>query len=87
MRQNKQQKLLSDEQWAILTLLFPEPKRRKDGRGHPWASNRSCLEGVLWVLRSGARWRDMPEQYPNGSTCWQRLRMWEEQGICAPVQN
>jgi transposase len=81
MRQNKQQKLLSDAQWGVLTPLFPEPKRRKDGRGRPWTSNRSCLEGILWVLRTGARWRDMPEQYPNGSTCWRRLRMWEEQGI------
>jgi len=49
--------------------------------GRPWASNRSCLEGILWILRTGARWRDMPEPYPNGSTCWRRLRMWEEQGV------
>jgi transposase len=81
MRLKKQQKLLIDEQWEVLTPLFPEPARRKDGRGRPWVSNRSCLEGILWVLRTGARWRDMPEQYPNGSTCWRRLRMWEEQGI------
>ena len=65
----------------IGNLIFPEPKRRKDGRGRPWASNRSCLEGILWVLRTGARWRDMPPEYPDGSTCWRRLRMWEEQGI------
>jgi transposase len=29
----------------------------------------------------GARWRDLPEEYPDGSTCWRRLRMWEEQGV------
>ena len=62
--------------------LFPEPKRRKDGRGRPWASNRACLEVILWVLRTGAWWRDLPEEYPDGSTCWRRLRMWEEQGVC-----
>ncbi len=71
----------SEEQWAIIAPLFPEPKRRKDGRGRPWAKNRSCLEGILWILRTGARWRDMPEPYPDGSTCWRRLRMWEEQGV------
>ena len=58
----KRQQLLSEEQWEILCPLFPEPKRRKDGRGRPWASNRACLEGILWVLRTGARWRDVPER-------------------------
>ena len=65
----KRQVLLSEAQWEILAPLFPKPKRRKDRRGRPWAPNRDCLEGILWVLRTGARWRDMPEQYPDGSTC------------------
>jgi len=73
--------LLSEKQWALLALLFPEPKRRKDGRGRTWASNRACSLGILWMLRTGARWRDLPEEYPDGSTCWRRLRMWKEQGV------
>jgi transposase len=77
----KRQELLSQEQWKILEPLFPEPKRRKDGRGRPWAVNRECVEGILWVLRTGARWRDMPEPFPDGSTCWRRLRSWEEQDV------
>src|ERR1700692_1726686 len=77
----KRQALLSEEQWAVLVPLFPEPKRRKDGRGRPCASNRACLQGILWVLRTGARWRDLPDEYPDGSTCWRRLRMWEGQGV------
>ena len=36
------------------------------------------LEGILWVLRSGARWRDLPREYPSASTCWRRLQEWEE---------
>lgn len=77
----KRRELLSEEQWKILEPLFPEPKRRKDGRGRPWAANRACLEGILWVLRTGARWRDLPDEFPDGSTCWRRLRGWEEQGV------
>jgi transposase len=77
----KPPELLSEEQWKILEPLFPEPQRRKDGRGRPWATNRECLQGILWILRTGARWRDMPELYPDGSTCWRRLRSWEEQDI------
>jgi transposase len=81
MRQKKREVLLDDAQWKVLASLFPEPRRRKDGRGRPWASNRSCLEGILWVLRTDARWRGLPEKYPDGSICWRRLRMWEEEGI------
>ncbi len=39
------------------------------------------LEGVLWILRSGARWQDLPDEFPHPSTCWRRLRDWEEQGV------
>ena len=72
---------LSDRQWELIEHLFPEPKRRRDGRGRPWASNRQCVEGILWVLRTGARWRDLPAEYPSGVTCWRRLRRWEDEGV------
>jgi len=39
------------------------------------------LEGVLWILRGGARWQDLPDEFPHPSTCWRRLRDWEEQGV------
>ena len=73
--------MLTDEQWDKIKGLLPEPKRRRDGKGRPWASNRACLEGILWVLRTGARWRDLPSRYPSGVTCWRRLRDWEERDV------
>jgi len=60
-------------------LLPKPPKHRKGGR--PWIDDRRVLEGILWILRSGARWQDLPEKYPHPSTCWRRLRDWEEQGV------
>ena len=39
------------------------------------------MEGILWVLRTGARWRDLPAEYPSGVTCWRRLRRWEDEGV------
>jgi transposase len=68
---------LSEEQWKRIQPHLPNPK----SRGRPFADNRRVLEGILWVLRSGARWRDLPSEYPSASTCWRRLRDWEEQGI------
>jgi transposase len=47
---------LSDDQWKVLNRLIPKPKRRSDGRGRPWKSSRSVLNGILWVLRTGAPW-------------------------------
>ena len=76
---------LSERQWELMEHLFPEPKRRRDGRGQPWASNRQCVEGILWVLRTGARWRDLPAEYPSGVTCWRRLRRWEDEGVWLEV--
>jgi transposase len=71
---------LTDSMWEKLEPLLPQlPKGEKGGR--PWADNRRCLEGILWVLKTGARWRDLPERYPSASTCWRRMRFWAEEGV------
>ena len=74
--------LLTDAQWELVGPLLPEPPRRRDNRGRPWASNRACLEGILWVLQTGAAWRFLPDKYPSPSTCWRRLKQWEDEGVC-----
>jgi transposase len=73
----KRMELLTDEQWALMEPLLLEPKRRRDNRGRPWASNRACLDGILWV----APRRFLPDLYPSPATCWRRLKQWEEQGV------
>ncbi|MCB0016177.1 MAG: transposase [Anaerolineales bacterium] len=60
---------LTDEQWAILQPFIPEPPRRDDGRGRPWKPARDVLNSILWILRIGAPWQDMPERYPPYQTC------------------
>jgi transposase len=55
---------LTNKQWAMLEPLLPNPPKRVDGRGRPWREAREVLDGVLWVLRTGAPWRDLPERYP-----------------------
>jgi len=60
--------------------LLPRPCSQRCG-GRPRASDCKVLEGILWILRSGARWQDLPEEFPSPATCWHRLRDWEEQGV------
>jgi transposase len=72
--------MLTDEQWEKIRPLIPQrPPKPKGGR--PPADDRKCLEGILWILKTGARWRDLPSEYPDPSTCWRRLRDWYEAGV------
>lgn len=73
-------KFLSDEQWAKIGPLLPSKKPGPKG-GRPPAPNREVLEGILWILRTGARWQDLPKRYPSPSTCWRRLKRWAEQDL------
>jgi transposase len=71
---------LSDRRWKKLAPLLPEPERSDKGGQEP-APNRACLEGLLCLLRSGARYKDIPPHFSSGSTCWRRLKWWHEQGV------
>ncbi|RCS49121.1 transposase [Bremerella cremea] len=50
-------------------------------RQHDVADDRACFEGILWVLRSGACRKDLPDWCPSPSTCWRRLAEWKEAGL------
>ena len=60
---------LSNAQWETLNALISLPVPRRDGRGRPWKDRRSVSNGILWVLRTGAPWADVPERYPSYQTC------------------
>ncbi len=74
---------LNDRRWErVAPLLLLRPRHPKGGR--PFADDRACFEGVVYVLRNGRRWRAMPPGDPSGVTCWRRLRdgtavgLWED---------
>lgn len=58
--------------------------QRADGRGRPWREAWAVREGILWVLRGGARWKDLPQQFPPYQTCHRRCQQWVRSG--APRQ-
>jgi transposase len=56
------------------------PVRRKDRRGRPWNDTRAVLNRVLWVLGTGAQWRELPEKYPPFQTCIDVFQQWVRSG-------
>ena len=76
----KKEQFVTDKQWAKIEPLLPEYKPSPKG-GRKRKGNREVFEGIAWVLRSGARWQDLPKAYPSPTTCWRRLQEWEEQGL------
>ncbi len=74
--------LVTDELWeAIEPLLPPEPPKPRGGR--PRVPDRAALAGIIFVLKSGIPWEMLPKEMGcgSGSTCWRRLRDWQEAGV------
>lgn len=75
---------LTDEQWALIEPLMPV-HRRTDGRGRPPQPARFVLNGILWILRTGARWQDLPDRYPPYQTCHRRFQNWAKNGVFSTI--
>lgn len=76
--------IIDDELWTLIEPLLPPPKpRREKNPGRLPVSNRAALTGILFVLKTGLRWRDLPAEMGCGSgvTCWRRLRDWQAAGV------
>jgi transposase len=63
----------------IQPLLPLKPEQPLGGR--PYADDKRCLAGIVFILRNGARWNDMPREFPSGVTCWRRHRDWTALGV------
>jgi transposase len=68
---------LTDEQWSLIEPLFDKPPVVTT-RGRPRRAEREVLNGVLWILRSGARWCDLPDRFPPYQTCHRRFQQWNK---------
>lgn len=77
---------LTDEQWAVLEPLLPQKEcKPTHKRGRPWKGPREVLNGVLWILRTGAPWQDLPERYPPYQTCHRRFQRWAREGVMETI--
>lgn len=77
---------LPDEAWALIQPLLPaEPATPRAGR--PWAEHRMNINGMFWVLCSGAPWRDLPERYGPWKTVYNRFNRWSKSGVINIIFN
>jgi transposase len=76
---------LTNEQWQIVATLLPPDKVRADGRGRPWRDQRTVFNGILWVLRTGAPWKDLPPRYGSYQTAHRRFQQWVRSGVMETV--
>jgi transposase len=67
---------ITDFEWSVIEPLFP-----KDQRGVKPKNSRRVLNGIFWVLRAGAPWRDLPERYGSYPTAYNRFNRWRTAGI------
>ena len=75
---------LSDELWLQLKPYLPGSKGNLGRRGN---DNRLLLNAVLWKLRTGVPWRDIPPQYGKWNNVWRRFRTWRERGVWEKLLN
>ena len=71
---------LTETQWEFVAPLIRKPRQRRDGRGRPRREPREVLDGVLWILRTGAQWADLPDRYPPYQTCHRYFQQWCRDG-------
>ncbi len=69
---------LTDEQFDRIERLLPPRVGPRGGR--PWNHHRRIINGIFWVLRSGAPWRDVPERYGPWQTVYDRFNFWRKDG-------
>lgn len=77
---------LTEAEWRALKVLLPIEREAGDrGRGRPPEDNRNVINGILWRLRAGAPWRDVPEKYGNWNSIYRRFRRWCAAGVWESV--
>ena len=80
-------KLLPDDLWAVIQPLLPPPPPPSPKGGRPRLGDRQALTGILFVLRTGLPWEDLPAELGCGCgmSCWRRLRDWQADGTWTRV--
>ena len=72
---------ITDAQWEFVRPFIPQKELEEGRPGRPFVPAREVLDGVLWVLRTGAQWNELPKKYPPYQTCHRRYQKWVRAGV------
>lgn len=67
---------LTDERWELIADVFPAPA----ATGRPPVDRRDVVDGILWIMRTGAPWRDLPQEFGKWGTVWDLFDKWNDDG-------
>ncbi len=76
---------LTETQWQKVEKFIPPDPVRADKRGRPWSDRRAAFNGILWILRTGAPWQDLPARYGAYQTVHRRFQAWRKAGVIEAV--
>jgi len=76
---------LTNEEWNAIRVYLPKERSGKQGR--PWASHRQMINGILWILKVGAAWRDLPAEFGKWQTVYNRFRRWKNEQLWSRILN
>jgi len=76
---------LTDEQWQLIEPILATPAPARSTRGRPPEAPRAVLNGILWKLRTGANWDDLPPIYPSHQTCYRYYDAWKSSGALKAI--
>lgn len=72
---------LTDEQWRLIKGVFPKPA----ATGRPPRDRRQVVDGILWILRTGSPWRDLPDVFGPYQTVWHLFNQWNDDGTLEAI--
>lgn len=80
MPSERRERELLDRMWERVRPLVPARVPNPKG-GRPWADDKACFAGIVYVLRNGIRWNALPAGFPSDTTCWRRQDAWSRAGV------
>ena len=72
---------ITNEQWSLVVSTIEASVPKKKIAGRPRVDDRSILNGILWICRTGAPWKDLPDKYPSYQTCHRRFQQWVKSNV------
>lgn len=76
---------LSEKQWEKIFEILDKYRKEPAKTGRPRQNDHHIFKGICWILKTGARWKDLPKDYPSYQTCHRRFQEWVKEGVLVKI--